>query len=139
MSLQSVLLPLFVQVTLTLTLMFWMGALRVASVRSGAVHPRDIALRERNWPTHVTQVANAYHNQLELPVLFYVLTILAWITRQADLLFVFLAWLFVGARLVHAIIHVTDNNVPRRGLVFIVAAIVLAIMWVIFAVRVLLA
>ncbi len=67
------------------------------------MHPRDIALREPNWPPHVAQVSNAYQNQLELPVLFYVLTILAWITRQADLLFVLLAWVFVALRLLHAL------------------------------------
>jgi hypothetical protein len=75
---------------------------------------------------------------LELPVLFYVLTILAWITRHADLLFVVLAWIFVAARLVHAYIHVTDNNVNRRGPAFGLGALVLSIMWLIFMIRILL-
>ena len=77
MTIQSVLLPLFVQVVLTFVLLFWAGHLRVGAVRRGEVHPRDIALREPNWGKRETKVANAYHNQLELPVLFYVLTILA--------------------------------------------------------------
>ncbi len=138
MSIQAVLLPLFVQVALTFVLLFWMGSLRVFAVRRGEVRVRDIALREPNWPPRVLQIANAFHNQLELPVLFYVLTILAWITRHADVLFVGLAWVFVALRLIHAYIHVTDNYVPRRGAVFIVSAIVLAVMWAIFMVRILL-
>lgn len=77
MSIQFVLLPLFVHVVLTFVLGFWLAALRVEAVRSGTVHPRDIALREPNWPTRTLQVGNAYHNELELPVLFYVLTILS--------------------------------------------------------------
>jgi hypothetical protein len=98
----------------------------------------DIALREPNWPPHILKIQNAFHNQLELPLLFYVLTILAIMTRQADLLFVLLAWVFVVLRVFHAYIHVTDNNVPRRGMVFIASAIVLAIMWAIFMIRILL-
>jgi hypothetical protein len=137
MSIQAILLPLFVQVALTLFLLFWTGRARVAAVRRGDVHPRDIALRESNWPRQETQIANAYHNQLELPVLFYVLTILAIITRQADLLFVVLAWLFVVLRLVHAYIHLTSNHVVRRFAVFAASVLVLLVMWVIFAVRIL--
>jgi hypothetical protein len=65
------------------------------------------------------------------------LTVLAIITRQADLLFVALAWLFVVLRLVHAYIHLTSNHVGRRFAVFAASALVLLIMWVIFAVRIL--
>ena len=139
MSIQAQLLPLFVEVALTFVLLYGMAYLRTEAVKAGAVKPRDIALREPNWPPRVTQVANAYHNQLEMPVLFYVLTILAVITRKADLLFVVMAWIFVVLRVVQAYIHVTDNYVQRRGLAFIVSAIVLTIMWAIFMLRILLA
>ena len=40
----------------------------------------------------------SYTSQFELPVLFYVLTILAMYTKHADILFVVMAWLFVLAR-----------------------------------------
>jgi hypothetical protein len=139
MSIQAQLLPLFVEVALTFVLLYGMAYLRTEALKSGAVRQRDIALREPNWPPRATQVANAYHNQLELPVLFYVLTILAIITRKADLLFVVMAWIFVLLRVVQAYIHVTDNYVQRRGLAFIVSAIVLTIMWAIFMLRILLA
>lgn len=138
MSIQSILLPLFVEVMLTFVLLFWMGGLRVSAVRSGEVHPRDIALREPNWPPRILKVANAYHSQLELPLLFYLLTVLVIMTRHADFVFVLLAWAFVLLRVIHAFIHVTDNNISRRGSVFIAGAIVLAIMWAIFMVRILL-
>ena len=81
MSIQAVLLPLFVQVALTFALHYWMGFARVSSLRRGEVKTGDIALREPNWPVRVTQIANAFHNQLELPVLFYVLVALALIAR----------------------------------------------------------
>jgi hypothetical protein len=138
MSIQAVLLPLFVEVALTFVLLYWTAYLRTSALQAGEVRLGDIALRQPNWPVRATQVANAFHNQLELPILFYVLTILAWITRHADLLFVVMAWIFVALRLVQAYIHVTDNDVRRRGLVFIVGAIVLTLMWAIFMIRILL-
>ncbi len=138
MSVPTILAPLFVQVALTLVLLFWTGRARVAAVRRGEVHPRDVALREAKWPKRETQIANAYHNQLELPVLFYVLTILALITRQADLLFVVLAWIFVVLRLVHAYSHVTSNRIGQRFALFAAGVIVLTVMWAIFMARILL-
>jgi hypothetical protein len=137
MSFGFVLLPLFVQVILTFALYCWMAYHRVTSIRSGVVHPRDVALRQPNWPPRVLQIANAAHNQLELPLLFYVLTILSIMTRHADILFVVLSWIFVLSRLGHAYIHVTSNRVPRRGAIFGIGLLVLMIMWLIFIVRIL--
>lgn len=138
MSLQAVLLPLFVQVALTFVLMFWMGGVRTAAIRRGNVKMRDIALGQPAWPERETQFGNAYRNQFELPVLFYVLVVLAIIARKADLLFVIMSWIFVVLRVVHAAIHTGSNNVPRRFYAFLAGAIVLLLMWIIFAVRVLL-
>jgi hypothetical protein len=137
MSLQTVLLPLFVQVALTFVLLLWMGRLRTTAVRSGEVRINDIALREPNWPRRMTQIANAFHNQLELPVLFYVLTVLEIASRHADLVFVVLAWVFVLSRLAHAYVHTTSNVVMRRGLIFGIGAVVLIAMWAIFMIRIL--
>jgi hypothetical protein len=49
---------------------------------------------------------------------------------------VVLAWVFVLLRLVHAAIHVTDNDLRRRGAVFITGATVLIVMWAIFMLRI---
>ena len=66
------------------------------------------------------------------------LTILAWITKQADLLFVVLAWIFVVLRMLHAYIHVTSNHLGSGAVHVRGERIVLAIMWAIFIVRILL-
>jgi len=137
MTLQAILLPLFVEVILTFVLLFWMAPLRTRDFSSGAVRPEDVALREPNWPKRTTQVANSFSNQFELPILFYVLTILAYVTHQAGVLFVVLAWVFVIFRLLHAYVHVTSNIVWLRGSLFAVSAVVLAIMWVIYIIEVL--
>jgi len=138
MSIQAILLPLFVEVALTLGLLLWMATVRRNDIRSGAVRPAQIALREPNWPTRTQQIAYCFSNQFELPVLFYLLTVLEIITRHADLIFVVLAWIFVIARLAQAYVHTTSNRVMWRGSIYAVGALVLIVMWVIFMVRILL-
>jgi hypothetical protein len=136
MSVTAVLLPVFVQVALTFVLLFWMGRSRLARIKSGDVKVRDIALGERNWPAQTQQIANTYHNQFELPVLFYALVALALITRKADLVFVVMSWLYVTTRLVHAFIYTTSNRVAWRFQLFLIGALILMLMWIIFALRI---
>jgi len=137
LSVGAVLLPVFVQVALTFALLVWMGRARISSVRRGETKVRDIALRQPGWPAQATQISNCYDSQFQLPPLFYVLVILAWATRQADLIFVVMAWIFVLARLAHAYVHTTSNHVPTRFWVFAVGMLVLLLMWIIFAIRIL--
>jgi hypothetical protein len=137
MTIQEVLLPLFLEVILTFALLFWLAPLRSYDVSSGATRLEDIALREPKWSQRSLQVAYSYSNQFELPVLFYVLTILAWVTRHADLIFVVLAWVFVVFRYLQAYVHVTSNQVRLRGAFFGISALVLAIMWIIYIVEIL--
>jgi hypothetical protein len=137
MSLQAVLLPLFVEVVLTFALMLWMGALRGGDFRSGAVKPADVALRQPIWPQRTMQAAYSFSNQFELPVLFYVLTILVWVTRHASYAFVILAWIFVICRVLQAYVHVTSNAYRWRSSFYSVGALVLLVMWAIYIVEVL--
>ena len=137
MTIQMVLLPVFVQVALTFVLLFWMAMSRRASLMRGETKVRDIALGQPAWPERPTQISNCYDSQFQIPLLFYVLVILAWITKQADLLFVVMAWIFVILRLAHAYIHTTSNHVPTRFNVFAAGMLVLLVMWIIFAVRIL--
>jgi hypothetical protein len=137
MSLQAILLPLFVEVLLTFALFFAMAGLRTRDFGAGAVRPQDVALREPKWPQRTTQFANSFANQFELPALFYVLTILAYVTHKAGFIFVVLAWVFVIFRLIHAYVHVTNNVVRVRGSLYAVAAIALFLNWLIYIVEVL--
>jgi hypothetical protein len=139
MSLQAVLLPLFVQVGLTFLLLFWMGTVRTRAIRKREVKMRDIALGQPAWPEQTTKVGNSFRSQFEVPMLFYVLVVLAITARKADLLFVVMSWIFVLTRIVHAAIHTGSNYVPNRFYAYLAGVIVLLAMWIIFAVRVLFA
>ncbi len=137
MTVADFLLPVFVQVGLTFALL-WMTALRrVGALRRGIVKPEDIALGEQGWPKKATQCGNAFRNQFELPVLFYVLIALILITRAGDLLLLVLAWLFVILRIAHAYVHTTSNVVFLRGRIYGGGFLVLMIMWIVFAFKIL--
>lgn len=132
------LLPVFIQVALTFALLFWLGPARVGALRRGEVKLKDIALGQSAWPQPITQISRSYQNQFELPVLFYVLVLIALVTRKADIWLATGAWLFVISRLVHAFIHVTSNVVQARFQAYVVGAFTLVAMWLWLAVRVLL-
>ena len=138
MSIQAILLPLFVQVALTFALLFWMAFARIGVIKRKEAKMADIALGQPNWPPKVQQIGNSYHSQFQIPLLFYVLVALAILTKSADLLFVLLSWAFVLTRLLHAYIHTTSNTVRHRFNAFAVGAMILLAMWIIFAVRILL-
>jgi len=137
MSIQAILLPLFVQIALTFGLLVWMGSARIRAIRRGQAQIGNIALGQPNWPPRVQQISNCYANQFQLPLLFYVLTSVAIVTHQADIVFITMAWLFVLSRLVHAYIHTGTNYVRHRFTAFAVGMFILLIMWLIFAVRIL--
>jgi len=136
MSIEAILLPMFVQVALTFVLLFWMIFLRLRAVRRGEVRPEEIALREPKWPRHVQQVSNAFHNSVEMPMLFYVVVLLALITRTLDVTLYVLMWMFVLSRILHAGVHVTSNRLAHRTPLFLVGAIALVLIWVIVVARV---
>ena len=138
MSVQMVLLPVFVLVGLTFALLLWMASARTRAVTSREIGLKDIALGQPNWPTRTTQIGNCFSNQFELPVLFYILIALALPLRHADLVIVLLSWVFVVTRFAHAGIFVTSNNVQQRSLAWFAGVLVLFAMWLYFALKILL-
>jgi hypothetical protein len=138
MSVQMVLLPVFVLVGLAFFLLVWMAMARGQAVKGRETNLKDIALGEQNWPTRATQIGNCFSNQFEIPVLFYVLIALVLPLRHADLFIVLMSWVFVVTRFIHAGIFVTSNNVRQRGGVWFAGVLVLLAMWIYFALKILL-
>jgi hypothetical protein len=115
MSVRMILLPIFVHVAFVFVLLFW-------GMRSWS----SPANRDGSW-----------RDELALPVLFYLLTICAWQTQLADLLFVVLAWVFVVLRILGAVSYGPGERPSGRNVLFFASAVVLAIMWFIYALRLL--
>ena len=138
MSVQMVLLPVFVLVGLAFALLLGMGSARTRAVVSRQVSLKDVALRQPNWPDRVAQNGNCFANQVEIPVLFYLLIALALPLRHADFVIVLLSWVFVVTRFAHAGIFVTSNDVRQRSLAWFAGVLVLFAMWLYFALKMLL-
>ena len=138
MSVQMVLLPVLVQVALTFALLIGMVSARRHAQVSRETKIRDIALGQPNWPVRATQIGNCYRNQFELPVLFSVLIALALPLRRVDDIILLLSWIFVISRLVHAGVFVTSNDLGRRSTAWIAGGLVLLVMWLYFALKILL-
>ena len=51
---------------------------------------------------------------------------------------VWLSWIFVIARFIHAGVFVTSNDLNRRSLAWFAGVLVLMVMWIYFALRILL-
>src|SRR5689334_7482191 len=135
MTVTDFLLPLFVEVGLTFVLLAMMGIGRTRCLNSGEVRPDDIDLGQQGWPKKVTQYANAFRNQFELPVLFYVAILIILITKVGDVLLLVLAWIFVLTRIVHAYIHTTSNVVRQRGNIYGLGVVALIAMWIVLFIK----
>jgi hypothetical protein len=69
-------------------------------------------------------------NLFEVPVLFYVVCLVALTLRIDDDSALALARIYVGLRIAHSYIHLTCNRVMRRMLVFMSSNLILATLWV---------
>jgi hypothetical protein len=88
-----------------------------------------------NVPGHVSIPNRNYMNLLELPMLFYVGSLMFYVTSRVDGLVLAVAWLYVALRIVHSIIHLTYNNVTHRLAPFALSNLVLMAYWLIFFLR----
>jgi hypothetical protein len=131
----SLLQPVFAQVLLTFVLLFWMGYARFSAWGTPNVVRGEPGTRPI-WKGRAGHVSNAFHNQIEMPILFYALVALVLIANVQDHTLVMLAWLYVALRYAQAIIHTTYNFIPHRFFVFLAGNAVLLAMWVMFALRV---
>lgn len=125
----TILYPVFVLVLLTFVMTFWMAKERFGAVKSGEVKRNEPGVR----PTFVGragQVSSAYHNLLEMPVLFYAVVAFAIITKGDDATMILLAWIYVAFRIGQALIHATYNTIMHRFAMFLGSLVTLAIMWV---------
>ncbi len=100
---------------------------RAAVVRAGKVE--RIAFRENVAEPEESRVVNkAIANQFELPVIFYAVSVLLFMTEADNIVAVVLAWFFVAARYLQVAMHLT-GNLPLRRLSFMLGFVSLFLMW----------
>jgi hypothetical protein len=131
MNTSSILLPLLIQISLTLIMFLLLGARKKSAIRAGGVDRKKTALDNSAWPEHVVQVSNNIANQFQTPIIFYILAILFHVTNTVTTTVLVLAWIYAVSRLIHAFVHVSSNFVPARFGMFLIGVLSLIIMTII--------
>jgi len=128
--------PAIAMVVLTAVVWLRMLSDRVGELRARKIHPQQVATpRLVAQKLENLQSADNFRNLLEVPVLFYVLCSFLAITKLTSVLLLACAWGYVVLRAYHSLIQLTHNTVMRRFQVYVASCIVLAVMWVVFAVK----
>lgn len=129
--------PFFALGIWTFVVLNLLGLSRIRAAVRKQVSPKDFRLGESAAVPEKVRLANRnYMNLLELPVLFYAVCVVAYVTATATPGLVALAWLFVALRLVHSAIHLTTNNVMHRLWAFVASNTTLLVIWLWVAVAV---
>ena len=131
MNQTEILLPAMALVGWTLCVLLLLPYQRFKAAFAGQVTMHDFELGESpRVPPGVSIPNRNFMNLLEVPVLFYFVSIVAFITQKADPVLIALAWSYVGLRVFHSMVHLTYNKVMHRGLVFAASNGVLVVIWV---------
>lgn len=126
------------QVLLTFGVLLWLGRERVPRVMSGEISARDIAVERTAYPLKARLLSNNFDNQFQLPVLFYVVALLALWSGGTNWVEVIFAWLFVALRFGHTAIHVTSNRLDTRFALYTAGLAALGVLWLLVLLRILL-
>ncbi len=124
-------LPVAVLLGWTIVIFFWMYATRIpAMIRAGFDIKTMRGTTGRNLddtlPPQVQWKAHNYNHLLEQPVLFYAVCLLLIVTQCTSPAATWLAWAYVGFRIVHSLIQVTVNIIRFRFAAFFAASLMLA-------------
>lgn len=128
--------PLFFMVLLTLGVACIAIKHRFSSIKNKSISLKYFQLMQgENIPLAVTKTTRCFNNLFEIPVIFYVAGSL-YISLQIDsILAIIFAWVFVIARLIQAIVHITYNNVIHRMLAFWLSVLSVFVLWIILLVH----
>lgn len=116
-----------------LTAIVWMAMLirRASRMRSAGIQPQDMPTRAlADLKFGDAQIPNNnLMNLFELPVLFYVSSILVFVLSLADGTYVTLGWIYVAFRAIQSAIALTYNSVLQRGIAYLLSCVVLWAIW----------
>lgn len=116
---------------LTFMVLLRIPFVRIRAALQGRVVTDDFKLGESpQVPSDVSIPNRNYMNLLELPTLFYAVCLALFALNKVDSLDVTLAWVYVGLRALHSLIHLTYNHVIHRLSAFASSNIVLSVIWV---------
>jgi hypothetical protein len=116
----------------TFIVLIMIPIVRFHAVGQKQAKAKDFKLGESdNLPDYVRLPNRNYMNLLELPILFYFITIIIYMTGISNDLLITLAWVYFALRVVHSIVHIFYNNVLLRLAAFASSNVILLVIWVI--------
>jgi hypothetical protein len=130
-TIQGLALPMLAMMLLTMLVWLWLFVRRIGYMNSQAIdveavkRPADL---DALLPPQVQAPAYNLRNLVELPVVFYALCLYLTVYAQVDGFYVACAWVFVGFRYLHSLVHCTYNRVLHRFLLYAVASLALWVM-----------
>jgi hypothetical protein len=116
-----IMMPMGALAVLTFVVLFFAPVQRFRVKGSMIDTPESASLPSRN-----------HASLLEMPVLFYVVCLMAYVTGQVNQNMLFLAWAYVILRVLHSAIQLTYNGGLHRLAIFALSNLVLIVMWVLF-------
>jgi hypothetical protein len=126
-----VIYPMFAMVVLTAVVLATLFRSRVGAVRHGLVSAAYFRIYQGAVePESTAKPARHFANLFEAPVLFYVVCLAAMIMQFTGAAMQALAWIYVGARIVHAYIHLGGNRLRHRIRAYFFSWGVLLMMWI---------
>ena len=132
----AILHPLFALAAWTLIVLLLIPFARARSIRQRRIAVDDFKFGESaNVPGDVRIPNRNYMNLLELPMLFYVVGIVLYVTGGASNATIAIAWAFVILRVIHSLIHLTYNRVVHRLAAFTLSNVALVVLWVVAGVH----
>lgn len=125
-----ILYPVFALFYLTAAVLIRLAYLRVGATGRGEVSIKFYRTYDQGTePEHIRVVTRHFINLLEVPLLFYVIVILTYITQRVGYGMIGCAWAYVALRYVHSFVHLTGNDVRLRFQIYAASGLVLIIMW----------
>ncbi len=125
MNQNIIFIPVLAHMLLVFSLYIRLGLEKSKAVKIGSVDRDKAALNTKSWPDDVVKVSNSIGNQFETPILFYVLTLIFYLTNSVNGIIVTLMGVYAASRYIHAYIHVTTNFVPNRLKAFLLGVLIL--------------
>ena len=130
MHYSPILAPVVTLIAWTLVVMFWMVLTRIPAMRRAGI---DLKTRvggrganlEGVLPDEVMWKSHNYMHLVEQPTLFYAVALTLALMDFGGGINLYLAWSYVGLRILHSLIQATYNRVMHRFLVFSLASLCL--------------
>ena len=135
----NIYIPLFGMLFLTLIVWITMYIKRISWVMKNRIRPHTLSTPEKlnaQLPEEVNNASNNLKNLFELPIIFYVISLLAIINNASDSVLVISAYAFWLTRCIHSYIHCTRNIVKLRFFTYVISSLFLWFMVCYYAMQV---